>query len=85
MQSCPIDGDSAGSDAAILAFPSGATLSTLNTNETKTVLAAIRSILPRALVFRYSRLKQLVKDIDVPRVKNVLRYDHGKRTNYDYV
>lgn len=43
------------------------------------VLAAIRSILPRALVFRHSRLKQLIKDIDVPRVKNVLRYDKNGR------
>ena len=44
-----------------------------------TVLAAIRSILPRALAFRHSRLNQLVQGIDVSRVKNVLRYDKKGR------
>ena len=44
-----------------------------------TVLAAIRSILPRALVFRHSRLIDLVDSIDISRVKNVLRYDKKGR------
>jgi len=44
-----------------------------------TVLAAIRSILPRALVLRHTRLKHLVQTIDVSRVKNVLRYDKKGR------
>lgn len=43
------------------------------------VLAAIRSILPRALVFRHTRLKHLLETIDVSRVKNVLRYDKKGR------
>ena len=43
------------------------------------VLAAIRSILPRALFFRHTRLKHLVETIDVSRVKNVLRYDKKGR------
>jgi len=44
------------------------------------VLAAIRSILPRALFFRHTRLKYLVETIDVSRVKNVLRYDKKRRS-----
>lgn len=40
-----------------------------------TVLAAVRSILPRAFSFRCSHLKPLVKSIDVPCIKNILRYD----------
>ena len=44
-----------------------------------TVLAAIRSILPRTLISRKSRLKHLVDSIDIPRVKNVLRYDKSGR------
>ena len=44
-----------------------------------TVLAAIRSILPRALVFRHTCLKRLVVSIDIPRVKNSLRYDKKGR------
>ena len=44
-----------------------------------TVLAAIRSILPRALAFRHTCLKRLVVSIDIPRVKNSLRYDKKGR------
>ena len=44
------------------------------------VLASIRSILPRALVFRHTCLKHLVNTIDVSRVKNVLRYDKKGRS-----
>ena len=44
-----------------------------------TVLAAVRSILPRAFGFRCSHIKPLVKSIDVPCVKNILRYDKKGR------
>ena len=44
-----------------------------------TVLAAIRSILPRVLAFPHSRLKRYVETIAVPRLKNVLRYDKKGR------
>lgn len=44
-----------------------------------TVLAAVRSILPCALAFPRTRLKRLVESIDVPLVKNILRYDKRGR------
>ena len=44
-----------------------------------TVLGAIRSILPRALVRAHSCLSSLVKSVDVRRVKNIFRYDKNGR------
>ena len=44
-----------------------------------TVLAAIRSILPRVLAFPRSPLKRYVDAIAVTRLKNVLRYDRKHR------
>lgn len=44
-----------------------------------TVLAAIRSILPRVLAYPHSRLKTYLGSIAVQRLKNVFRYDKDGR------